>query len=164
MILTTLQSNQIILAIQSALTVLYVHDIYLIDHKVNERTIVNRFSIYLQEELNERGFSDFNMDVEYNRDHSDIKRTVRFSRGTYPDVIVHRRGSNEYNLCVIEFKPWWRSNTERDISKLIDFTSQDGKYKYSLGLSITLDRDTPNIQTVEDGQISDITNMRNMWV
>lgn len=153
MTLSRLQLEQIYFAIKSALTILYSHDAYLIENKVNERTIVNRFSIYFQKELNERGFSEFNMDVEYNRDHSDIKRTVNFPRGTYPDVIVHRRGSNELNLCIIEFKTWWRGNIERDISKLIDYTSQDGKYKYGLGFSITLNRDIPFIQTVVNGHI-----------
>ena len=83
-----------------------------------------------------------------------LKKTKNFPRGTYPDVVVHQRGSNEHNLCLIEFKTWWNNRTENDIRKLKDFTDENDKYKYGIGFSITLNRDAPYIQTVEKGRIS----------
>ncbi|MEA5107114.1 MAG: hypothetical protein VB010_07145 [Sphaerochaeta associata] len=157
MILSSEEKDCIHSLICSALDNLYIHDLYLIRNKVNERSIVNRFSIYFQEKLSQNGYADYNLDVEYNKDHSNLKRTINFPRGTYPDVIVHKRGSNEYNLCIIEFKPWWRSNTDRDILKLRDFSNQEGDYGYGIGLSIILSVNAIHIKTIVNGVVVEST-------
>ncbi len=46
------QTKQLKTAIERALNKVYDKDHYLIENKVHERTIVNRFLIYFQEELN----------------------------------------------------------------------------------------------------------------
>ncbi len=143
--------------IKRSINEVYTHDSYLIKNKVHERTIVGRFAIYFQKRLNQMGYSNFNLDIEYNKDHSNPKRTKNFSRGTYPDVVVHKRGSNEHNLCLIEFKTWWDNYIDKDIAKLKDFTDEKDKYKYGIGFSIILNRDTPYIQAVEKGRILNIT-------
>ncbi|MDD4219735.1 MAG: hypothetical protein WCS59_00590 [Sphaerochaetaceae bacterium] len=154
MTLNNKEIDKILLAISSSVQRVYLHDNYLIQNKVHERSIVGRFAIYFQEELNQIGYSGFHLDVEYNKDHSHPKRTTNFSRGTYPDVVVHQRGSNENNLCIIEFKPQWsRVSIDRDIKKLKDFTDEKGKYKYGIGFSIIINHNIPHIQRVQKGMI-----------
>ncbi|MEW6526350.1 MAG: hypothetical protein AB1444_06755 [Spirochaetota bacterium] len=138
-----LQENQILQlksAIETALDLVYEKDIYLIENKVHERSIVNRFSIYFQQILDETEFAAYHLDFEYNKNHANPKRTVNFEQGTYPDIILHRRGSNDANVLIIEFKTWWDNNTEIDIKKLKDFTDQNGPYQYVIGYSIVFGR------------------------
>ena len=100
-----------------ALERLINHDGVLIRENANERSICARLAFYIQQE-----FPEFHVDCEYNRHHNDpqhIKRLhdsnllqiVREKRkdddidsvSVFPDIIVHRRGTNE-NLLVIEAK------------------------------------------------------------
>ena len=104
-------------------------DIDLLRLDVNERAITHRLAMYLQEE-----FSEWDVDCEYNRDHDQVKR-IRFPEGgcrpddtnaktVFPDVIVHRRNTDQ-NLLVIEVKK--DSNTEGDaydLEKLRAFRSE----------------------------------------
>lgn len=140
MILTEKQINLLNTAIETALNEIYEKDIYLIQNKVHERTIVNRFSVYFQQALSLTEFGSNNLDFEYSKNHSDPKRTVNFKNGTYPDIILHRRGTNEANILIIEFKTWWKNNTDSDIQKLMDFTNQQGQYKYGMGYSIVFNQ------------------------
>ncbi len=106
--------------LNSALQRLKINDRLLFTHNVNERSICFRLGLYLQEE-----FPSFTVDCEYNRNHEDRKFKKRLSddklnkmadvyRGhrlksgsdflsVYPDIIVHRRDTND-NLLVIETK------------------------------------------------------------
>jgi len=138
----------------NALSKVYQLDRYLIENEVHERTIVARFALYYQEELNLSGYSGYNMDVEYNRNYFDSKRTSHFQHGTLPDVVVHKRGSNDHNLCIIEFKTEWGENIDRDLLKLKDFTNENDRYKYGIGYSITINHDSVIIQQVEKGLIT----------
>jgi|BioPla2DNA2_1021312.scaffolds.fasta_scaffold28391_2 effector-binding domain-containing protein len=144
--------SKLFTVITNSLKKVYQHDGYLIENKVHERTIVARFAIYFQEELNRCGYKEYDMDVEYNKDHSNPKKTKNFPKGTFPDVIVHKRGSNEHNLCIIEFKKDGR-NTKDDIKKLRDFTNQKDKYMYGVGYSIIIDHDCPTLLQVMEGDI-----------
>ena len=103
MIINSEQKTEILTMINEALNKLYECDSYLINNKVNERSIVFKFGYYFQCLLNESSFSSYNLDCEYNKNYSDPKRTVSFPKGTYPDIVVHKRGSNEANLLLIVF-------------------------------------------------------------
>jgi len=144
-----LSENQIIelnLAIDSALNILYENDHYLIRNKVHERSIVFWFSLYLHQTLALTDFVALNLDIEYNKNHSDPKNTMNFPNGTYPDMILHRRGSNDENILMIEFKTWWDNNTQTDIKKLKDFTDQNHPYKYGMGYSIVFTQERCEVQ------------------
>ena len=106
--------------LDTALQRLKADDRVLFTHNVNERSLCFRLGHYLQEE-----FPDFAVDCEYNRNHDDpdyVKRLYDdelnglaeeargrpLKRGTdflfvFPDIIVHRRDTND-NLLVIETK------------------------------------------------------------
>lgn len=120
------------------------HDVYLLTKDVNERSITHHLAIYLQQE-----FQRWDVDVEYNRDlhkpkrlsvSSDIPSDDTNAETVYPDVIVHRRGTNEDNLLVIEVKK--RAGEHGlDVRKLVEFTnplSEDG-LGYRWGLHLILE-------------------------
>ena len=111
------------------------------------------FGIYLNELLKDTEYSKYDLDFEYNKNHSNPKKTVNFPKGTYPDMILHKRGSNEFNILIIEFKAWWGSDNSKDLLKLRDFTDVDGVYKYTLGLSIVFGEDEPIITKLREGVI-----------
>lgn len=142
-----------------ALCRVYDEQIYLINNRVSERSIVFWFGIYFHELMQGTEFESLDIDVEYNRNFQDAKRTENFERGTFPDFILHERGSNENNILIIEFKPWWNAGTDDDIIKLGDFTATLSGYNYDIGLSILLGQESPTCIVVEDGEVSsEITN------
>lgn len=123
-----------------ALNELYKKDRYLLEHEVHERTIVFRIGHYLQNLMDVTGkFQDFNLDFEYNRNGGQPKRIPANPRhGAFPDLVIHQRGSNQYNLLIMEFKPPWNTCTDDDYRKLQQFVDPLNKYNYLCGKSILL--------------------------
>ncbi|MFC4620589.1 hypothetical protein ACFO4N_18030 [Camelliibacillus cellulosilyticus] len=110
---------------------LYTNDDYLLKNNLNERTIMHKLAAYLQDEFIDEGY---NVDCEYNKnveDKSGLKTIYilqkearhirRFQVGkefednikdereylikpVYPDIVIHKRGSNHKNLLIIEIK------------------------------------------------------------
>lgn len=103
-----------------------------------------RFTYYFMCEIESgvhRQWRGLNVDGEYNRefDASLVHYVSKELSGKsiYPDVIVHKRGSNTLNLCVIEFKKAGKdANPKSDKDKLMALTHQDGKFKYHHGLYV----------------------------
>ena len=142
--------------VEKALDELYVKDSYLLENEVHERTIVFRFGLYLQALMDKSNeFNEYNLDCEYNRNGEDCKRLPCRPCGAVPDLIIHQRGSNDNNLLVIEFKPYWEPNTQEDIEKLEQFVSLSGEYKYSCAKSIVFSfaRDIVNVETIYNKQL-----------
>ncbi len=134
--------------VDAALQRLYHQDPELIEFAVNERSVVFRFGLYFAELLSKSSFSSYNLDCEYNRNMGKPKRTKNFPDGVIPDVLLHRRNSNEENILVLEFKGYWnKADRENDHKKIIDFTSQDedNLYKYSLGGVVELENGYFNV-------------------
>lgn len=150
-----MNDTELLNLVDTALERVYKHHEYLVKNQVHERSIVFWFGVYLHELLQykEKEYAEYNLDFEYNKNHSDPKRTKNFQKGTYPDILLHKRGSNEHNLLIIEFKTWWDADNKRDLKKLRDFTRPDGKYKYKCGLSIILEKDKPIIIPLQKGEI-----------
>jgi hypothetical protein len=138
-------------SIVSAIDELYKKDKYLIAYKpidakndkhVSERSVVFRIGVYLEKYLHsDKRLHGYKLDVEYNRKGYGKKTLPCSPNGTYPDLIIHKRGKQDYNLIVIEFKTWWNRNNSQDIEKLRGFTKQSGKYKYRYGLSVILEKE-----------------------
>jgi len=126
-----------------ALGVLLKSDSFLLEESVNERTITHKLAEYLQIQ-----FPDWNVDCEYNRKGIEMKKLEGINEcgkhiatnRVFPDIIVHRRNSDE-NLLVIEFKKIGLDPI-CDIRKLELFTNAKGDYKYSLGLFVQFDNNT----------------------
>jgi len=124
-------------AVLCAIAKLLKFDHYLLKNDLNERTISHKLACYLSDELP----SDWDIDCEYNRNHDGVKRlnpnvecvTNNDTSGktVFPDIIVHKRDTDE-NLLVIEIKK--NANIEderRDLNKIRSFI-KELKYEYGL--------------------------------
>jgi hypothetical protein len=110
--------------LESALKTLRARDLLLLQVDVNERSLTHKLAEYLEKE-----FHGYDVDCEYNRDHDQIKqlhlpsrRRVGIddtrARTVFPDIIVHRRQSDQ-NFLVIEVKKTSDPNgKEFDLKKL----------------------------------------------
>lgn len=129
-------------AIARALDTLLERDRHLFEVDANERSLTHRFGMYLQAQ-----FEDWDVDCEYNRRGADPKRYVTGEwlvevtntdgKTAYPDVIVHRRGTDRNHL-VLEFK---KSTSQQgdgdDLRKLIAYKS-DQRLSYEFAIFIEL--------------------------
>lgn len=115
---------------------------------VGERAIVFRFGIYFQRYLNKyKYYKQFDLDCEYNRSGTDIKKIKVVDR-IFPDIILHQRGNNDNNIVVIEFKGWWNKNQKYDEKKVLEMIDPDGDYKYNEGYTVLLERDKAIIKQI----------------
>lgn len=117
----------------------------IIEINVNERSMVAQVFCRLRSRLKRR-LPLFDVDYEYNRHIEDPKRAwVRVERqrksfvSVIPDMVVHKRGGDEYNACVMEFKKPG-VNEGLDEEKLVALTDESGPYQYDIGLRIVLAR------------------------
>jgi hypothetical protein len=134
-------------------------DVLLIENDVSERAITHKLAEYLQLQIPE-----LNVDCEYNRNVMKglyepkaifvLKDTTRarltaqvaldelLELSVYPDIIVHRRGTNDENLLIVEVKKQnSRIDQGHDLSKLAAFTenSEKNSYHYRFGVFILLE-------------------------
>ena len=157
-----------------ALKKVYQNDGYLINNEpyfhnrndrhnhVGERPIVFRFAHYLQTELSEdRNYQQYNLDCEYNRNQIDRKILPDFPNGVFPDVILHKRGDNDYNLLVIEFKGYWNRNQDDDRKKVSLLTDISGAYGYKAGYTILIDKDAFVMEKYVNGEKVDVRIVQN---
>ena len=149
--------------IEIALDRLYRQDDYLIynrpnvrlstkeHHHVGERTIVFRFAHYLQCLMDHSGcFSEYVVDCEYNRNGPKVKSLPDIFDQTFPDLVIHKRDSNDFNLLVMEFKPWWENDSDKilkDVKKLSGFTStnHEFEYRYAKGYFIMVEKNKADL-------------------
>ena len=119
---------------------------------VNERSISHRLASYL-----EPFFQGWNVDCEYNRNHDDPKRLEIIRRNiqsddtqattVFPDIIVHRRGTDE-NFVVIEMKKTSSQEADDyDLKKLSAFKEQLG-YQFAIFVKVRTDIN-PSIDSVK---------------
>jgi len=126
----------------SALEELLDRDADLLVRAASERAITGALAGYLKPR-----FEGWHVDVEYNRDDLDVKR----SNGgiVLPDIIVHRRGTSD-NLLVIEAK---KSNTtepdEEDLAKLVGFRSSPLQYRNALFVKLIVGARGPGVERVQ---------------
>ena len=132
--------------IKKSLDDLYNNDIYLIDHQVSERSLMCHFAHYFMNHMCDTAIASYNVDCEYNRDGYEAKLIGK--NRIFPDFIVHRRGTNDDNLLVIEFKTWWNVNNENDIVKLQNMMSERYRYQYQYACSIILHQDREHVNII----------------
>lgn len=128
-----------------AITDLYRNDFDLFHVNANERSISHKLAEYLQQR-----FPYWHVDCEYNRQGQRTKH-LQFplelepemvssddteAKTVYPDIIVHRRNTND-NLLVIEIKKSTCSSEEKDKQKLKAFV-KSSNFLYSYGIFLRL--------------------------
>lgn len=110
------------------------------DREGLEQAFVFRTGIHLSNLLNGTPYAALDLDSEYNKNHGNAKTSRRFPNGLRPDLIIHRRDSNEDNKLVAEFKGWWNNDIENDIHKLQDLTDPNDNYNYLIGVFVQIGR------------------------
>jgi RNA-splicing ligase RtcB len=122
----------------------------------NERSLTHRLAVYLEQHLNKGGLGAYHVDCEYNRfyDVAGNPHTKTLNRledngklqapappeltqitgsRVFPDVIVHKRGSQSANLLVVECKanPTSADAVRKDKRKLCLFGQAPFSYDYA---------------------------------
>lgn len=168
------------LIIQALDALLQTTDNWLLKNDLSEQSISHRIAFHL-----DPLFSNFNVDCEYNGDidkensrkaisilkgdlqqfgllrdkeASDLEKEFT-NRAVFPDIIIHTRGTNDNNLCILEVKKSTSTvNFNYDLIKLRSYTSNlyDNNLIYQLGvfIEVVIDNENPsfNLRFYKDGQ------------
>lgn len=156
MILEKEQITKLLNIVELTVVQLYEKDLILFEKQVHERAIAFRFAIYFQELIRNTEFGDLDLDFEYNKREGDSKITPSRPNGSCPDLILHKRGSQDQNTLVLEFKcVWSKADRDGDFNKLIDYTLQnvENGYYYGLGIFLELGKAREQVRVVifQDG-------------
>lgn len=141
---------------REALNRLYLEDNSLLNRSGLEQSIAFRFGIYFHSLINfhslikdTQWLSRLDLDMEYNKNGNDSKRTPSKPNGARPDFILHSRGNNENNVLIIEFKGWWdKRQRVDDRKKLLDFTNPEGGYAYGLGILVEFNKNNFELELI----------------
>lgn len=153
-----MENREIKKKVDIAIAMLFSNDRWLLENNLSEKSITHKLAEYLQSL-----FIDYNVDCEYNgniENDNDRKKIYLLKenlerkgllkakeaidaefpdRPVFPDIIIHRRGTNKFNLCIIEVKKSTSSvSFDYDDLKLKAYTSNDygNDLKYKIGLFI----------------------------
>lgn len=131
--------------LQNSITAVYQEERFLLQFTQGERSgleqaFVFRTGIHLSNLLNGTPYATLDLDSEYNKNHGNAKTSRRFPHGLRPDLIIHRRDSNEENKLVAEFKGWWNNYISYDLRKLEDLTDPNDNYHYLVGVFVQIGR------------------------
>ena len=142
--------------LQNAINLVYHEERFLLhftegDREGLEQAFVFRTGIHLSGLLNGTEYAALDLDSEYNKNHGNSKTSRRFPNGLRPDLIIHRRDSNDENKLVAEFKGWWNSDINTDIQKLEDLTDPNDNYHYLIGVFIQIGRTEANYRCFING-------------
>lgn len=158
----------LITLLKEAVNECYERDKCLIDRSM-EQASVARIFYYIQRAIDTDDrfaqFREYNLDCEYNKNMNDPKRLCENERGKRPDVILHKRLSNDGNLLILEFKNSIQNNQQNnlindDYEKLKRFTASNSIYKYFLGVSVKLNNDQAQYKFFQNGQEKNESELR----
>ena len=146
--------------VNAALETFYKNDWDLIEidsreNMASEQCMVFHIGGYMKNKMSTlTKFQWADLDCEYNRNMADPKMLYDGSR-FIPDLIIHRRRSNENNLLAIEFKKKNANphDKEDDRSKLMYLTDQEKAFKYNFGLFVELGSHEVNVEVYQEGKM-----------
>lgn len=151
-----MNTKEIVLRLHSSIEKLIINEKDLIERGLAELNLTSHLTKYLTPL-----FEGYNVDSEYNGDilkpndrkALDIAKNRMISIGIEPndsnnyklrpDIIIHKRNTNEFNLVVIELKKDTNSQKSKDFDLLklehmtIDYSGNH--YNYRLGVSIIIE-------------------------
>ena len=152
---TEYTQDEIASKLKQSIKKLLKEDKFLLENLANERSVSYKLAEYLQKSFGKK----FNVDCEYNLNKLETKTLdgikecskQRRTNRIYPDIIVHKRNTNE-NILVIELKTRMIENN-CDIIKLKQFTSKENIYKYQFGVFIQFNKlNKPLIKWFQNGE------------
>lgn len=118
-----------------------------------ERSMVFRIGCHLNALMKKHNFNHLDLDSEYNKNKGQLKTTKNLPKGIRPDLLIHKRDTNDANMLAIEFKGHWNKDRKNDIQKLKDLTSKQDGYNYLLGVLVELGLDGPEYTCFQNGKI-----------
>lgn len=123
--------------IESSLKKLVLNDKHLLRNKVKEECLNHKLANYIEYNVKNINLNiNYDIDVEYNK-NLDLVKKITNSEGEEiairPDILVHKRDCNSYNLIAIEAKK--RYSTKHDIEKIENLLKPP--YNYSFGFIIS---------------------------
>lgn len=158
-----MEDREIKTKVQSCIQKLKENELEIILNDICERTIAHKLAEYLQQV-----FTEYNVDCEYNRnaekgsckpkyidiikhgydeafqkakDNDEELKAFLYQVTSFPDIIIHKRLTNDFNLLIIEVKKSNNnSNWEIDEKKIEAFTREKDTegYGYQLGLHLII--------------------------
>lgn len=168
-----MDKKEIVDKLTIAIKMLFLNDSWLIFKDLSERSITHKLAEYLQSQ-----FSEYNVDCEYNGNEErgeggrkrisvlkeDLEKlgllkekeisdfnTDFIDRSVFPDIIVHKRGTNDNNLCIVEVKKSTSSvSSNYDEIKLKAYTTAyyGNDLRYSIGFFIEFITGTQDLKYV----------------
>jgi len=121
-----------------------------LNRELHETALNHRLAFYIEQGLLELKISNYNVDIEYNRNFSDKKRVkingVRIP--VRPDILIHKRmrtTEETPHLLIIEAKK--HKTISHDINKVKGFM-EDIKFQYKFGLTISYVYDSTKVKAV----------------
>lgn len=166
-----MKDNDILNNVISAISDLEKNEDWLIRNDLSEKSITHKLALYIA-----NYFPDYDIDCEYNGnieseggrkrikalkyDLAEIKllkkaelelETEIVDRAVFPDIIIHKRGRNDFNLCIIEAKKSTsRVNRQYDYLKLKAYTTDyyGNDLNYQLGIFVMF-----NIGMVQESEL-----------
>ena len=137
----------------SAVRMVYEKNNILIKNGANERCVVAHIFACLLGIMG-REIGDLSLDFEYNRQgySSESKDMGEKKRRIVPDLVLHRRCTNDDNILVVEVKKnrTTRSRRKHDINKLEKMTLDP--YNYQFGLYLELESEQVVLTWFENGR------------
>jgi hypothetical protein len=158
-----MNNEEIISLVEDSIQQLYAQDPWLLENDLNERSISHKLAEYLQMRI-----EGYQVDCEYNgaigdqnskkkihlladdlrahgllRETDDVHLEENFvERAVFPDIIIHTRGNNSDNVCVIEIKKSTsKVSSNFDRLKLEAYTSKElgNALCYRLGIFLVFE-------------------------
>lgn len=143
--------ERLMMLVNESLDVLYSAEKYLFENNSSEQNKVFHFARYFIENMKKHDYYNvYDVDCEYNRNCFDEKKykAVVYEKVKHrilPDFVLHKRGRNNDNVLVVEFKNA-KKMTESDYYKLKALTDKDGGYNYKLGLFIKFNKKREDVE------------------
>ncbi len=137
--------------VQQIIDEFLVKESSLLLNNASEQSITHRLAVML-----EGVFQNWDVDCEYNRDQSTIKKLIYAispnegaeERSVVPDIIIHKR-MTENNFLVIEVKKSTNHEPDdRDLAKLSAFKEQLG-YENALFIRFNTETEIPSVNRQE---------------
>ena len=134
-------------------------DSQLLEINVNERTISHKLAEHIQEKI--QGLS---VDCEYNRHqglvkklcitHGDVDIEDIDAKTIFPDIVIHKRNTDDENLLVVEIKKSTnKQNRDFDLSKIESLTIEPYHYKFGLFLEINVTGGSDCLKWFKEGKL-----------
>ena len=143
--MTENQSQHLQEFVEQAIASFNEKEMYLIQHDVSERCICACFAMHLMRVLGESRFSNYSVDVEYNRGNEGIEYSTKMlnNKPITVDLIVHKRGYDRVrgfdNLICIEMKKstsWYGCDSDEE--RLEKLVSLEYGFGYKAGFMILI--------------------------